>query len=53
VILKIAYGYTIEQKSDPLVDLAGKSLDEFAKAAVPGAWMVDVLPFREYPVYVL
>ena len=50
MILKIAYGYTIEQqKSDPLVELATKALDEFGKAAVPGAWTVDVLPFRQYP----
>jgi hypothetical protein len=49
--LKIAYGYTIEpHKSDPLVALAGKSLDEFAKAAVPGVWVVDMMPFREYSV---
>jgi hypothetical protein len=50
--LKIAYGYTTEPyKSDPLVALAGKALDEFAKAAVPGVWVVDMMPFREYPAY--
>ncbi|KAE9372779.1 putative cytochrome P450 oxidoreductase OrdA-like protein [Stipitochalara longipes BDJ] len=49
VILKIAYGYTIEpHKSDPLVELAGKSLEEFAKAAVPGVWLVDIMPFLRY-----
>lgn len=39
MILKIAYGYTIEpHKSDPLVALAGKVMDEFEQAAVPGVW---------------
>jgi hypothetical protein len=50
--LKIAYGYTTEPyKSDPLVELAGKAMDEFAKAAVPGVWAVDMMPFREYSAY--
>jgi len=48
----MAYGYTTEPvKSDPLVELAGKALDEFAKAAVPGAWAVDIMPFRETIIY--
>lgn len=46
VILKIAYGYTAEQnKIDPLIDMAGDAMDKFAKAAVPGAFAVDVFPF--------
>lgn len=44
----MAYGYTIEaHKNDPLVELVGKAMDQFARAAVPGAFMVDVMPFRE------
>jgi hypothetical protein len=54
VILKIAYGYTTEpHKSDPLVALAGNAFDQFAKAAVPGAWVVDMMPFREYSAYLV
>lgn len=46
VILKIAYGYNAEQhKNDPLIDMAGNAMDNFAKAAVPGAFLVDILPF--------
>jgi hypothetical protein len=45
VILKISYGYTIEPHGrDPLVDLAGKAMDQFGQAAVPGNWMVDMIP---------
>jgi len=46
--LKIAYGYTIEPHGiDPLIALAEKSFKEFGKAAVPGAWVVDMVQFRE------
>lgn len=49
VILKITYGYTAESHGrDPFVDLAGKTMENFADATVPGKWAVDVLPFREY-----
>ncbi|KAI1100667.1 putative cytochrome P450 oxidoreductase OrdA-like protein [Jackrogersella minutella] len=49
VILKIAYGYTAEpQGEDPLVTLAGDAMDKFGRAAVPGAFMVDALPFLRY-----
>jgi hypothetical protein len=50
VILKIAYGYTIEpHKRDPLVHMANVALDEFSKAASPGTWLVDIIPACECP----
>ena len=49
IILKIAYGYTIEPLNrDPLVDLADEALVQFSLAATPGAWLVDVMPFCMY-----
>lgn len=52
VILKIAYGYTTESHGrDPLVELAGQAMDQFARAAVPGTWLVDMLPFRMTPTF--
>ncbi|KAL5501294.1 hypothetical protein ACEPAH_8554 [Sanghuangporus vaninii] len=49
IILKIAYGYTIEPlKSDPLVDLADEALIQFSLSTSPGAWLVDVMPFLRY-----
>lgn len=46
VILKIAYGYKAEPHgSDPLVDMAGNAMINFARAGVPGAFLVDILPF--------
>jgi hypothetical protein len=49
VILKIAYGYTIEShKTDPLIDLADEALVQFSLAGQPGAWLVDIFPFCKY-----
>ena len=46
VILKIAYGYNTEpHKNDPLVDMAGDAMNKFAEAGVPGAFLVDLLPW--------
>lgn len=47
--MKIVYGYTAEPfKNDVLVDIAGDAMDKFARAGVPGAFMVDMMPFCEY-----
>ncbi|PYH48073.1 cytochrome P450 [Aspergillus saccharolyticus JOP 1030-1] len=45
VILKIAYGYTIEPHGrDPLVDLVNEAMDQFSIAGSPGRWLVDTIP---------
>ncbi|OCB88748.1 cytochrome P450 [Sanghuangporus baumii] len=49
IILKISHGYTIEHNTrDPLIDLADEALVQFSLSAVPGAWIVDILPFLQY-----
>ncbi|KAJ2903227.1 hypothetical protein MKZ38_010263 [Zalerion maritima] len=49
IILKIAYGYTTEPfERDVLVDMAGDAMDKFAYAAVPGTFLVDVMPWLRY-----
>ncbi|KAI9041793.1 cytochrome P450 [Aspergillus affinis] len=49
IILKCIYGYTIESHgTDPLVDGAEQIGIEFAQAAVPGSWVVDMLPFLKW-----
>ncbi|KAF5495364.1 Multifunctional cytochrome P450 monooxygenase [Colletotrichum siamense] len=43
--LKVTYGYTVEpHKPDALVDMIEKALTEFAIAASPMAWAVDIFP---------
>ncbi|PKY03509.1 cytochrome P450 [Aspergillus campestris IBT 28561] len=49
VILKIAYGYTIEPHGrDPLVDMANDAMEEFSMAATPGVWLVDTIPWLKH-----
>ncbi|KAE8348889.1 cytochrome P450 [Aspergillus coremiiformis] len=49
IILKIAYGYTIEpHQPDPLVDLADEAMATFRLALLPGTWAVDFLPILKY-----
>ncbi|KAI1078886.1 cytochrome P450 [Whalleya microplaca] len=49
IILKIAYGYNTKvQGNDLLVDIAGDAMDKFATATVPGAFIVDMMPFLRY-----
>ncbi|KAF5007397.1 hypothetical protein FDECE_6283 [Fusarium decemcellulare] len=54
IILEIAYGYRSEPfGSDPLIDMVGNVMEQFAAAAAPGAWAVDVFPFlRHVPDWV-
>lgn len=48
VILQIAYGYTPNSHGgDALVDIAGKTMEQFGEASVPGKFLVDVFPFRK------
>ncbi|KAI6083793.1 putative cytochrome P450 oxidoreductase OrdA-like protein [Hypoxylon rubiginosum] len=49
VITKIVYGYTAEShRDDPFIDLAGRAMDHFSEACVPGAFMVDIFPFLNW-----
>ncbi|KAJ4296417.1 hypothetical protein N0V90_006462 [Kalmusia sp. IMI 367209] len=49
VILKVTYGYTAEAHGkDPFVEMAGRTMHEFADATVPGKWAVDIMPFLRY-----
>ncbi|KAJ5924644.1 hypothetical protein N7466_008831 [Penicillium verhagenii] len=48
-VLKITYGYEIvPHGADPLVNLADLALEQFSKAVVPGAWLVDMIPALKY-----
>ncbi|KAI0086254.1 cytochrome P450 [Irpex rosettiformis] len=48
VLLKITYGYTTQQKDDPVVALAENIADLLASVLTPGAWLIDTLPFLRY-----
>ncbi|ETS81249.1 hypothetical protein PFICI_06251 [Pestalotiopsis fici W106-1] len=49
LMLETLYGYTATAKGrDPLVDLINKFMAAFSDAAVPGAWLVDVIPWLRH-----
>lgn len=53
IILRIAYGYELQDGSDQFVDLADKAVLQFSTSTTPGAFLVDVLPFlRHVPAWV-
>ncbi len=47
-ILSITYGYEVEEDGDALVELVDRAMAEFSELTVPGAFLVDQMPFREY-----
>lgn len=46
--MKLSYGYVVKDGADPLVDLADTAMEQFASAASPGAYLVDVFPALQY-----
>ena len=47
-MLKITYGYPVEERNDYLVNIADVSLSNFAQAISPGAFIVDMVPMLQY-----
>lgn len=46
--MAIAYGIDVLPKNDPYIEAAEKGLATVAIAAVPGAYLVDTLPFLKH-----
>ncbi|KDQ55433.1 hypothetical protein JAAARDRAFT_37446 [Jaapia argillacea MUCL 33604] len=47
-IMKVIYGIDIEPQNDHYVEVAEEALTALGKAATPGAFLVDSLPFLKY-----
>jgi hypothetical protein len=47
VILKLAYGYTVNGDDDRMLKLAHESVQLASLAGAPGRWLVDSFPIRE------
>lgn len=43
----ITYGITIADHGDQYITMAEKALEGAGQAASPGAFLVDIIPFRE------
>ncbi|KAF8128421.1 cytochrome P450 [Boletus edulis] len=48
VIMNVIYGIEISPKADRYIEIAEKALEGMAKAAAPGAFLVDVFPWLKY-----
>lgn len=47
IILKVAYGYSLEKSNDPVLPLVEAATDSFGRA-VTGGHIVDYIPFRAH-----
>lgn len=49
MLLKIIYGYRVETaRPDPLVEINDRMVEIFASVTLPGAWLVDIVPWLKY-----
>lgn len=46
IILRISYGYHVQEGKDQFVDLVEMAMEQFSAAMVTGAFMVDIVPIR-------
>ena len=44
-VLSIAYGYQVKEQKDTFVDIMQQVMEEFSEMCVPGAFLVDVIPW--------
>lgn len=44
----LAYGIPTQSSNDPYIHLAEQAIEPAGRAVVPGAYLVDVLPFLRY-----
>uniref|UniRef100_A0A8H7YBL7 O-methylsterigmatocystin oxidoreductase n=1 Tax=Psilocybe cubensis TaxID=181762 RepID=A0A8H7YBL7_PSICU len=47
-IMSVAYGITVEDSSDPYISNAEEALNGLVEAAIPGAFLVDLIPALLY-----
>ncbi|KAI9449498.1 cytochrome P450 [Lactarius psammicola] len=48
VVLDLVYGYQVKERDDEIVHIAEVATLEFSRAATPGAFLVDSLPFLRH-----
>ena len=47
IVLMISYGYQPREEGDPMIRMAEEATEQAAEVAQPGAFLVDVFPFRK------
>jgi hypothetical protein len=53
IILAVTYGYDVNTQQDRFLTLARNVTRELSNCLVPGAYLVDTLPFRTYDAFPL
>ncbi|EKM56470.1 uncharacterized protein PHACADRAFT_253611 [Phanerochaete carnosa HHB-10118-sp] len=48
IILKLSYGYEVQEGHDHLIELVDTATEQFSMATSPGAFLVDVFPLLRY-----
>lgn len=47
MILRIAYGYVVQETDDPFVKTSDEAMSQVSEAATPGNFLVNIIPARE------
>ena len=42
----ISHGYPVKEQDDPIVEVVAAAVDGFSDTSEPGAYIVDMIPFR-------
>lgn len=48
IVVNIAFGLRVKETNDPILEIAQVANDYMLQGAVPGAFLVDALPFLKY-----
>ncbi|KAF8507777.1 cytochrome P450 [Gautieria morchelliformis] len=48
IIMELVYAIKVRDKGDPYIETAEKAMSHLGTAAIPGAFLVDVLPLLKY-----
>jgi cytochrome P450 len=46
IVMKVTYGYDLQEDRDPFIKIAEEAVQAFSIAARGGVWLVDALPIR-------
>ncbi|KAN0091491.1 Cytochrome P450, partial [Tylopilus felleus] len=48
IILRVTYGYTLQEGNDPFIEITNQGMALAAQLATPGTYLVDVIPALRY-----
>ncbi|KAK0204608.1 cytochrome P450, partial [Desarmillaria ectypa] len=48
IILRISYGYEIEEDNDPFIALVMEAMNQFSLSTAPGGFLVNLIPILRY-----